>query len=374
MRSRLPGGIDWQASGLDGLALGWRWRLVLAAYATGAGGDNPLANLEVGEREIPDPPRGFVRLAVLAATLNHHDLWTLHGVGVAPSSLPRTLGCDVAGRVESYGPDTTPSLPVGAEVVAHAVVTCGVCDACLGPDETLCRRFALLTEGPYEGTLAEYCLVPAQNLFPIPAGLSPEEAACLPTAYLTAYRMLFTKGGLRPGGTVLIQGAGGGLSTAAEILALAAGLKVIVSSRSPAKREAALRRGAHHAVATGSEAVSEVLALTAGEGVDVVIESVGEATWAASLRVLRRGGAIVVAGATSGADPPSDLRRVFWRQLRVLGSMMGTRAEFRSLLQLVDAARIHPLIDSVFPLSDAGMAFSRLEAGEVAGKLVVKVS
>jgi NADPH:quinone reductase-like Zn-dependent oxidoreductase len=244
---------------------------VLAAYATGAGGENPLANLEVGEREIPDPQRGFVRLAVSAATLNHHDLWTLQGVGVAPSTYPRTLGCDVAGRVESYGPDTKQTLPVGTEAVAHAVITCGVCDACLGPDETLCRRFALLTEGSYEGTLAEYCLVPAQNLFPLPAGLSPEEAACLPTVYLTAYRMLFNKGGLRPGGTVMIQGAGGGLSTAAEVLALAAGLRVVVSSRSAAKREAALGRGVHHAVATGPEAVSEVLSLTAGDGVDVVI-------------------------------------------------------------------------------------------------------
>ncbi|MHB8331932.1 MAG: zinc-binding dehydrogenase [Candidatus Dormibacteria bacterium] len=347
---------------------------MLAAYATGAGGENPLAHLEVGQRETPDPPPGFVRLAVSAATLNHHDLWTLQGVGVAPSTYPRTLGCDVAGRVESYGPDTEQTLPVGTEAVAHAVITCGLCDACLGPDETLCRRFALLTEGPYEGTLAEYCLVPVKNLFPIPAGLSSEEAACLPTAYLTAYRMLFNKGGLRPGGTVMIQGAGGGLSTAAEVLALAAGLRVVVSSRSAAKREAALGRGVHHAVATGPEAVSEVLSLTAGDGVDVVIESVGEATWATSLRVLRRGGAIVIAGATSGADPPADLRRVFWRQLRVLGSMMGTRAEFRSLLQMMEWARIHPLIDSVVPLADAGAAFSRLEAGEVAGKLVVKVS
>jgi len=347
---------------------------LLAAYATGAGGENPLANLEVGQRELPDPPGGFARLQVLAATLNHHDLWTLQGVGVAPSSFPRTLGCDVAGQVESYGPDTPPRFPVGTPVVAHAVVTCGACDACLGPDETLCRQFALLTEGPYEGTLAEHCLVPAQNLFPIPVGLSSEEAACLPTAYLTAYRMLFDKGGLRPGGTVLIQGAGGGLSTAAETLALAAGLRVIVSSRSPAKGAAALRRGVHHVVATGREAVSEVLSLTAGEGVDVVVESVGEATWATSLRVLRRGGAIVVAGATTGADPPADLRRVFWRQLRVVGSMMGTRAEFRSLLQMIESARVHPLIDSVYPLADARVAFARLAAGEVAGKLVVKVS
>jgi len=347
---------------------------LLAAYATGVDADQPLSKLEVGEREIPDPPRGFVRLAVGAAALNHHDLWTLRGVGVAPTSFPRTLGCDVAGRVDRYGPDTPETHPVGAEVVAHAVITCGTCDACLGPDETLCRRFALLTEGTYEGTLAEYCLVPAQNLFAIPRGLTFEEASCLPTAYLTAYRMLFTKGGLRPGGTVLIQGAGGGLSTAAERLAIAAGLRVVVSSRSAEKREAALSRGVHHTVATGREAVSEILALTGSEGVDVVIESVGGATWATSLRALRRGGAIVVAGATAGADPPSDLRRVFWRQLRVLGSMMGSRAEFKELLAMVEAARVRPLIDSVVPLGQARQAFLKLESGEVTGKLVVRVA
>ncbi len=347
---------------------------MLAAYATGTDANQPLSKLEVGEREAPEPGRGFVRLAVGAAALNHHDLWTLRGVGVAPASFPRTLGCDVAGRVDKYGPDTPENYPVGTEVVAHAVITCGSCDACLGPDETLCRRFALLTEGPYEGTLAQYCLIPAKNLFSIPHSLTIEEAACLPTAYLTAYRMLFTKGALRPGGTVLIQGAGGGLSTAAERLALAAGLRVLVSSRSQEKRDAALRRGVHHTVATGREAVSEILALTDGEGVDVVIESVGEATWSTSLRALRRGGAIVVAGATAGAEPPADLRRVFWRQLRVLGSMMGTRAEFRELLAMVAASGVRPLIDSAVPLAQAGEAFLKLESGQATGKLVVLVA
>jgi NADPH:quinone reductase-like Zn-dependent oxidoreductase len=347
---------------------------LLAAYAKAVGGEAPLTNLAVGERPVPDPPAGFARLAVAAASLNHHDLWTLRGVGAPPSSLPRTLGCDVAGVVDCYGPGTEETFPKGAKVVSHSVITCGVCDACLGPDETLCRKFAMLTEGPYEGTFAQYCLVPARNLFPCPDGLSLEEVACLPTTYLTAYRMLFTKGDLRPGQTVLIQGAGGGLSTAAELLSWAAGLRVIVSSRSESKRKEASARGAHHTVTTGKEAVSEVMAITGGEGVDVVIESVGEATWATSLRVLRRGGAIVVAGATTGADPPSDLSRIFWRQLRVLGSTMGTRAEFKALLGMVGAAGIRPLVDSVYPLEEAASAFQRLSLGEVAGKLVVKVS
>lgn len=344
---------------------------MLAAYATRVGGDDPLANLEVGELARPDPPSGWALLRSEAVSLNHHDLWTLKGVGAPPQDLPRILGCDVAGLVEAYGPGTPPSLPPGTPAVAHAVITCGVCDACRGPDETYCRHFALLSEGPYQGTLAQYCLVPAGNLFPIPPGLTAAEAACLPTAYLTAYRMLFTKARLQPGSSVLIQGAGGGLATAAQSLALAAGLRVVVSSRSERKRQRALARGAHHVVAGGREAVSAVMELTGGEGVDAVIESVGEPTWATSLRSLRRGGAVVVAGATAGADPPADLRRVFWRQLQILGSTMGTRAEFQALLRLTQAAGVHPVIDSVVPLREAASGFARLAAGETQGKLVV---
>ncbi|MHB1501352.1 MAG: zinc-binding dehydrogenase [Candidatus Dormibacteria bacterium] len=347
---------------------------MLAAYATGADADDPLSKLEIGDLEIPAPPPGFVRLAVSAVSLNHHDLWTLRGVGAPPSRYPRVLGCDVVGTVDAFGPDTAEPEALGTEVVAHAVITCGHCDACLGPDETLCRHFAMLTEGPYDGSLAQYCLVPARNIMPVPKGMTAVEAACLPTAYLTAYRMLFSKARLRPGATVLIQGAGGGLSTAAETLALAAGLRVFVSSRSEQKRQAAAARGVHHVIAAGREAASEVLSLTGGAGVDADIESVGEPTWATSLRVLRRGGAIVVAGATAGADPPADLRRVFWRQLQVLGSTMGTRSEFRALLATVEASGLHPLIDSVFPLAQAGAAFAKLESGLATGKLVVTVA
>ncbi|MGH7667079.1 MAG: zinc-binding dehydrogenase [Candidatus Dormibacteria bacterium] len=324
----------------------------------------------MGEREPPTPGMGAVRLRMRAASLNRHDLWTLAGVG-APATFPWTLGCDIAGVVDGYGPNTEARFPAGTGVVAHSVITCGVCEACLGPDETSCRKFALLSEGRWEGSFAEYCLVPVNNLFELPRDLSFEEAACLPTAYLTAYRMLFTKAGLRPGATVLIQGAGGGLSTAAEALARVSGLRVIVTSRDPAKREAALGRGVAHALASGKETVGEVLQLTAGLGVDAVIESVGEATWATSLRVLRRGGAVVIAGTTTGADPPADLRRIFWRQLSVLGSTMGTRAEFEALLATVQATGLRPLIERTYPLREAGAALQQLAAGEVTGKLVL---
>ncbi len=343
---------------------------MLAAFATAAGGPRPLENLAVGDKETPAPPPGTVRLRTRAASLNRHDLWILAGVG-SPSSFPWTLGCDVAGLVDAYGPETAERVPTGSPVVAHSVITCGFCDACLGPDETNCRKFAILSDGGWEGTFGEYCVVPAANLFLLPDDLGFEQAACLPTAYLTAYRMLFTKAALRPGDTVLIQGAGGGLSTACEALALAGGLRVIVTSRDPTKLKAALARGVHHAVEAGKDALGEVLGLTGGDGVDAVIESVGEATWSTSLRVLRRGGAVVVAGATSGADPPADLRRVFWRQLRVLGSTMGTRAEFSCLLRTVQAAGVRPLIDRTYPLSQARSAFEQLDSGEVTGKLVL---
>ncbi|MGA8207250.1 MAG: zinc-binding dehydrogenase [Candidatus Dormiibacterota bacterium] len=343
---------------------------MLAAFATATGGPKPLDNLAVGDREVPDPPRGAVRLRTRAVSLNHHDLWTLAGVG-APSSFPWTLGCDAAGTVDAYGPETAERFPPGTPVVAHAVITCGDCEACLGPDETSCQRFAILSEGRWEGTFAEYCIVPAENLFVLPHDLSFEQAACLPTAYLTAYRMLFTKASVRPGDTILIQGAGGGLSTAVELLARASGLRVIVSSRDPAKRVAALARGVDQAVATGREAAKEVMALTEGVGVDAVIESVGAATWPTSLRALRRGGTVVVAGATSGAEPSADLRRVFWRQLKILGSTMGTRAEFASLLATLATTGVRPLIDSTYPLAEAQRAFERLEEGEVTGKIVM---
>ncbi len=346
---------------------------MLCVYAAAGGGEDPLVNLVVGERDMPAPPPGFVRIRVRAASLNHHDLWTLRGVGGGAITYPRTLGCDVAGIVDAYGPDTPEMLAPGTAVVCHSVITCGRCDSCLGPDETLCRTFAMLSDGPYEGTLAEACLVPAANCFPLPRHLDLRHAACLPTTFLTAYRMLFTRAACRPGDTVCIQGAGGGVATAAEALALAAGLRVIVVSRSEERRAQALARGAQHAVEPGRAAAAAIIGLTAGRGVDAVIETVGDATWATSLRAVRPGGTVVVAGATTGPNPPADLARVFWRQLTIRGSTMGTRAEFQSLLAFTESTGLVPLVDTVLPLSEAPEAFRRLAAGLVTGKLVLEV-
>jgi NADPH:quinone reductase-like Zn-dependent oxidoreductase len=306
---------------------------------------DPLAGLVAGEHPDPSPPDGWEVVSVRAAALNHHDVWTLRGVGIAEERLPIVLGCDAAGVTDD-----------GREVVVHAVVT----DDPSG-DETLSSSFSILSER-YDGTLAERVAVPARNLVPKPASLSFEQAACLPTAWLTAYRMLFTRGELRPGQRVLVQGAGGGVATAAILLGRAAGLHVTVTSRDTTKLERALELGAHAAVASGERLPHRV---------DAVLETVGEATWAHSLKALEPGGVIVVSGATSGPNPPADLARVFFRQLRVVGSTMGTRDELERLVRLLDATGVRPLVDQVLPLDQARTGLERMIDGELFGKIVL---
>jgi NADPH:quinone reductase-like Zn-dependent oxidoreductase len=344
-----------------------------AAYATQIGGDRPLDNLTVGERPEPAAGPGEARITVKAASLNHHDYWTLQGVVGSPISLPRILGCDAAGIVDAYGPDAPAGLPPpGSEVVVYPMKFCGQCAGCQGGDPMLCRHFEMLSDAGMEGSFARYAVVPAQNIIAKPAALSFAEAACLGTAFLTAYRMLFVKAQLRAGQRVLVQGARGGLASAAITLGVKAGTEVFAAARSESKLEIAKSLGAHHTVVAGRDAAKTILRLTGGEGVDAVIESVGEPTWATSLRALRPGGTLVVAGATGGPNPPADLARVFWRQLRILGSTMGSLLEFKELLRFVERARIKPLIDSVYPLDQARAAFERLAAGEHAGKLVLE--
>ncbi|MCW2621506.1 MAG: Alcohol dehydrogenase zinc-binding domain protein [Frankiales bacterium] len=291
-------------------------------------------------------PHGWVRVHVRAASLNHHDLWSLKGVGLAADQLPMTLGCDAAGVTDD-----------GTEVVVHGLIG----DPSFDGDETLDPKRAILSER-HQGTLAEIVVVPARNCVPKPKELSFEEAACLPTAYLTAYRMLFTQSGTKPGDTVLIQGAGGGVATAAIVIARAAGLTVWATSRDPKKLARAKELGAHQVFETGARLPGKV---------DAVIETVGKATWSHSLRALRPGGTIVIAGATSGGDPSADLNRVFFLQLRVVGSTMGTRAELQGLLAFMAATGVRPVIDEVIPLAEAARAFAKLESGEVFGKIVL---
>jgi NADPH:quinone reductase-like Zn-dependent oxidoreductase len=319
---------------------------VLAAYATAPIPSDPLAALAVGERPEPELPDGWTTVSVRAASLNHHDLWTLRGVGIPADRFPMILGCDASG-VDADG----------REVVVHSVIG--------SPDwmgeETLDPSRTLLSE-LHPGTFAERVAVPRRNLVPKPAELSHVEAACLSTAWLTAYRMLFVKSGARPGATILVQGASGGVSTALISLGAATGYRVWVTGRTEEKRRAALELGAHAAFEPGARLPGRVQA---------VLETVGEATWAHSLRALAPGGRIVVSGATTGFDPPADLARVFFRELAVVGSTMGSRLELEALIELLVTTGIRPVVGTTLPLERARDGLAKMAAGETAGKIVL---
>jgi NADPH:quinone reductase-like Zn-dependent oxidoreductase len=311
--------------------------------------DNPVTGLELGEHADPVARDGWTTVRVTAAALNHHDVWSLRGVGLLADQLPMILGCDAAGIDED-----------GNDVVVHAVIGD---PTVAGGDETLDPGRSLLSER-YDGTFAELVAVPRRNLVRKPAALTFEEAACLPTAYLTAFRMLFDRAPIGPGATVLVQGSGGGVATALITLGRAAGYRIWVTSRSEAKRARALELGADQAFDAGARLP---------ERVDAVMETVGEATWAHSLRSLKPGGTIVICGATSGPMPSADLNRVFFLQLSVVGSTMGTRDELARLLTFCEQTGVRPVIDRVMPLRQARSGFEAMVAGEVFGKVVFTV-
>lgn len=318
-----------------------------AAVAVAQNAEDPLSCLVLQDAPEPVPKDGWTLVRVKASSLNMHDLWTLRGVGHSPEYIPIILGCDVAGVTEG-----------GREVVVHPVFANP--DAGFG-DETLDPNRALLSER-HHGGFAEYIQVPDRNVLDKPAHLSFEEAACLPVAWSTAYRMLFTQAGVRAGDKVLVQGAGGGVSSAAIALAAAAGATVYATSRTQDKRQLALDLGATEAFESGARLP---------ERVDVVIETVGEATWAHSLRCLRPGGTIVIAGATSGTAPHADLGRIFYQQLRIVGSTGSTLHETAAMLRMVEATGLRPLIDRVLPLERIHEGFQAMADGALSGKVVI---
>jgi NADPH:quinone reductase-like Zn-dependent oxidoreductase len=322
---------------------------VHAAYAVKADADDPLAALEVGERPAPVAPAGWSTVAVKAASLNHHDLFTLRGVGISSDRLPMIIGCDAAGI------DTA----TGNEVIVHAVIP----SAGWTGDETFDPGRSLLSE-LHQGTMAELVTVPTANLVPKPAELSFVEAACLSTAWLTAYRMLFVKSGLRPGQSVLVQGASGGVASACISLARAAGFYVYATARTEDKQQAALTFGAHEAFASGARLPARV---------DAVMETVSAATWSHSLRALKPGGTVVISGSTSGPNPAAtELNRIFFLQLSVVGSTMGTRAELENLTRLLVSTGVRPHIDRVLGLADIADGLRAMESGALLGKIVIE--
>jgi NADPH:quinone reductase-like Zn-dependent oxidoreductase len=324
---------------------------VRAAVATRLDPDDPLAALELRD-DWPEPVAGpgqtVVRLA--ATTVNMHDLWSLQGVGVRPEQLPLVLGCDIVGWDEA-----------GREVMVTGAF--GDPDAGEG-DETFDPDRSLISED-LPGSFAERTVVPTRNVVAKPAWLTFQETACLNVGWSTTYRMLFTRAEARPGERVLVQGAGGGVATAAIAMARAAGLWVVASSRSAEKRRRARERGAHEVVATGARLRDRV---------DIVVETVGAATWEHSLRAVRPGGRIVVAGATTGSGVPLDLPRLFYRQVSVIGSTAATRWETVRMLRFLEATGTRPVIDSVHPFAELHRAFLRLQQPDVFGKVVVEVA
>jgi zinc-binding alcohol dehydrogenase/oxidoreductase len=310
--------------------------------------------------DVPDPVPGpgEVLVRLHASALNHLDIWVRKGLPSVPK--PRILGADGAGVVAALG-DGVSGFEAGERVVINPGIEAGG------------GRIDVIGEHG-DGTNAELIAVPATNVHPIPDRLSFEEAAAFPLVFETAYRMLVTRAGLREGEWVLAWGIGGGVSTATLAIAKALGGNVVVTSSSDAKLERARELGADATVnhATG-DVKATVQEATAGKGIDVVVETVGEATWATSLQVAAPAGRIVVCGATSGPNPPAALHRVWWKQLSILGSTMGTGEDFAGAYELVASGRVRPVIDEVVPLEEIRAAHERLEAGEQFGKIVLTI-
>jgi NADPH:quinone reductase-like Zn-dependent oxidoreductase len=344
--------------------------LMRAVALTGTGGLEHLALTELPVPPLSGPHE--VRVRIEAAALNRLDLFVAEGVPGVAYRFPHVVGADGAGVVEEVGSAVTTVRP-GDRVMLNPGLSCGTCAECRSGEESLCPAFQLLGEHRH-GTLAEYVVVPEANLAPVPPAMPWTVAAAFPLATLTAWRMLVTRARLQAGETVLIWGIGGGVAQALLRLALRLGATTIVTSGSDAKLDAARADGAHHVVnhRTG-DVVAAVRAATANRGADVIADSVGEPTWPASLRVLRRGGRLVTCGATGGPHVSLDVRRLFWHQWSLLGSTMGSRAEFAAIAAVAAAGGLWPRVDSVVPLARAPEAFRRLAAGEQLGKLVIEV-
>jgi len=330
-----------------------------------------LAAVRIEDVAVPEPGPGEVRVQVKAAALNHLDIWVSRGTPKPP--LPHTLGSDAAGIVAALGPDVD-GLAVGDEVVLDPSLGCGACERCTAGEQSECARFGILGESR-AGTFAEQVVCPAHCCHPRPQILTWAESAALGLTFLTAYRMLFRRARLRPGEDVLVHGIGGGVATSALVLARAAGARVFVTSSSPDKLRKATELGAFAAIdyRETADVGKEVLRLTGGRGVDVVCETAGAATWKASLGAVRKGGRIAVCGATTGGDPPADLQTIFWKQISILGSTMGSRDDMRQVVRLAASGAIRPVVDRVLPLERAAEALAALERGDQMGKIVLEV-
>jgi NADPH:quinone reductase-like Zn-dependent oxidoreductase len=325
--------------------------------------------IRVEERPRPEPGPGEALVEVRAAAMNHLDLWLRRGMKIE-TTMPHIGGSDVAGVVVELGPGVE-GLRLGAEVVGNPALWCGACAWCARGEHPLCDRFRILGEHT-DGGFAEYVAFPADHLYPLPAGYSFTEAACLPISYQTAWRALVTRAALREGEQVLVIGASGGTALAAIQVALHLGARVYAVTSGEEKAEAIRALGAHHVFdREAGDWSAELHALTGKQGVEVVVENVGPATWQRSVRALARDGRLVTYGATTGPRAEIDLRLLFWKQLRLIGTTMANRAEFEAMLAAAGAGAFRPVISEVMPLAEARQAHQRLENGEQLGKLVL---
>jgi NADPH:quinone reductase-like Zn-dependent oxidoreductase len=324
-----------------------------------------------GDRPEPEPGPGEVRVRLKTAALNHLDLFVLGGMPGIPIGLPHIGGADGAGGVDAVGPAVA-GIEIGAEVVFDPGLSCGHCDFCRAGEQSLCVNFGVLGEHN-DGTFAEMVVVAADSVAPRPDHLSWEESAAFGLTYLTAWRMLMTRGGLRSGETILIHGIGGGVSLACLQLGKLAGCRVIVTSRSPEKLARARELGADEVLPADDQVARAVRSLTGKRGADVVVDSVGEATWMQSLKSAAKGGRIVTCGATSGPNPKEEIRLIFWNQLSIIGSTMGSRDDWRRLIAAVCSYQLRPVVDVVMPLAEGRTAYKRLEDAEQFGKIVLSI-
>jgi NADPH:quinone reductase-like Zn-dependent oxidoreductase len=341
---------------------------VKALYFEEHGGTDKLL---YGDRPEPEPGMGEVRVRLKTTALNHLDLFVLQGIPGIPIELPHIGGADGAGVVDAVG-EGVDGVEVGVEVVFDPGLSCGQCEYCRAGEQSLCVRFGVLGEHS-NGTFAEAVVVSAQSLAPRPTHLSWEESAAFGLAHLTAWRMLINRGGLRPGETVLIHGVGGGVSMACLQLAKLVGARVIATSRSEEKLRRAVELGADEVLPADDQVARGVRGLTGKRGADVVVDSVGEATWMQSLKAAAKGGRIVTCGATSGANPAEEIRLIFWNQLSIIGSTMGSREDWRQLVAAVNAHQLKPVIDSVLPLTEGRAAYERMEQAEQFAKIVLSI-
>ncbi len=328
--------------------------------------------------ELPDPVAGpmQVRVRIEAVGLNHLDVWTRKGVPGHKFPLPITPGCDVAGVIDSFGPGAAEALDLkaGDPVVLSAGTSCGRCEQCLGGFDPLCPRYGIIGE-TQDGGCADYLVVPVANVIRRPAGLSAVEAAALPIPFLTAWTMIYRKAIVRPGETILIQAGGSGVSVAAIQMAKLCGATVITTVGSDEKIAKAKALGAdfviQHRKAPFRDEVKKILVSLGKKGCEVVIDHVGADTFADSLRCLAWGGRFVTCGATSGADVKIDLKAVFFKNLSILGSTMGSKADFIRIVDLVGQGKLRPVIDRTYPMSELPAAMARLEDRSVFGKVVL---